>query len=103
VNKSEAPLPHPQSIKNKTYKIKEEPSLMWSGFSPEIHALLTAETACHYLISVYDITGKKVCSFENNVEGQKEVYLKFHPADQLYLINVNNGDKVETLKVPYIK
>jgi|GEM_PF-1150436 len=68
-----------------------------------IHALLTAETACHYQISVYDITGKKVCSFENNVEGQKEVDLKFHPADQLYFINVNNGSRVETLKVPYIK
>jgi hypothetical protein len=68
-----------------------------------IHALLTAETACRYQISVYDITGKKVFSFENNVEGQKEVYLKFHPANQLYLINVNNGSRVETLKVPYIK
>ena len=68
-----------------------------------IHALLTAESACRYQVSVFDITGKKVCSYENNVDGQKEVYLKFHPGDQLYLINVNNGTKVETLKVPYIR
>ena len=68
-----------------------------------IHALLTAESACRYQISVFDVTGKKVFSYENKVDGQTEVYLKFHPGDQLYLINVNNGTRVETLKVPYIR
>jgi hypothetical protein len=68
-----------------------------------IHAILTAETACRYQVSVFDITGKMVCSYENNVEGQKEIYLKFHPANQLYLIKVNNGARVETIKIPYIR
>jgi len=68
-----------------------------------IHAMLTAESACRYQVSVFDVTGKKVFSYENKVDGQTEVYLKFHPGDQLYLINVNNGTRVETLKVPYIR
>lgn len=68
-----------------------------------IHAILSAESPCKYQVCVFDITGKKVFSAEYDVDGQKVVYLKFHPGDQLYLITVNNGVTSETLKVPGIR
>jgi len=68
-----------------------------------IHALLNAESPCKYQISVFDITGKKVFSAGYDVEGQKIVYLKFNPGNQLYLININNGSKFETLKVSGVR
>jgi len=64
-----------------------------------IHAILYAETPGNYQISVFDVTGKKIISKEYYVNGQKSVYLKFNPGNQLYMISVNNGIKSESLKV----
>ncbi len=68
-----------------------------------IHAILNADSPSKYKISVYDITGKIVYSAQYNVEGQKTVYMKFNPGNQLYLISVDNGNKIETLKVPGVR
>jgi len=64
-----------------------------------IHAILIADKPCKYQISIFDFTGKKVCSAQYDVEGMKNIYLKFNTGDQLYLIKVNNGVTMETLKV----
>lgn len=68
-----------------------------------VHGILNAEKQSQFQVSIYDIAGKKVFSADYTVEGQKTVYLKFHPTDQLYLITVSNGSKTETLKVPGIR
>jgi len=72
----------------------------WGG----IHAYLTpavsaTKTSTHYEVKVFDITGREVYSASYNTEGEKYIFLKFVVGNQLYLINVNDGTKTETLKV----
>lgn len=64
-----------------------------------IHAVLIADTPGDYQVCVYNITGRKVFSATYQVNGQKSVYLRFNPGNQLYTVSVNNGIKFETLKV----
>jgi hypothetical protein len=68
-----------------------------------IHAYLNADTQTQYLITIYDITGRKVCAENFDVNGQKYIYLKFKTENQIYMISVNNGNKTETLKVSGIR
>lgn len=56
----------------------------------------------NYLISVYNASGTRVHSEKVSINGQKTVYLKFQTADQIYLVNVNDGKTSETKKVAVI-
>lgn len=68
-----------------------------------IHAYLNSEVDSQYEISVYDLTGRKVCSENYSVKGQKYINLKFNVGNQIYLIKVSNGTQTETLKVCGVK
>lgn len=106
-------IPSPISIQScpthegKSIEIDETTgSLLWQyrGIDESgIHAILNAETQAQYLITVYDITGRKVCNENYTVNGQKDIYLKFHTGNQIYMISVNNGIKTETMKVSGVR
>ena len=63
----------------------------------------TAEIQTHYEINVFDLTGRKVYSVSYTVVGEQYIHLKFNAGNQLYLINVSDGTKTETLKVHGIR
>lgn len=68
-----------------------------------IHAYLNSQAKTPYQVTVFDITGRKVCSENYTVDGKKYVYLKFQTENQIYMITVNNGIKTETLKVSGVR
>ena len=68
-----------------------------------IRMTIVNKESSKYVINIYTATGKKVYSENVNVNGQQTVYLNFKTADQIYLINVNNGMTSETRKVAVIR
>jgi hypothetical protein len=65
-----------------------------------VHAVLISETKTVYEVNVYDASGRKIqnCSYKVT-DGQKEIYLKFATNPELYFITINNGSRIETLKI----
>lgn len=68
-----------------------------------MHLVFNTSDETNYHIKVYDITGRLVHSESINVSGEKFVYLKFNTTNQLYLINVQNNQQSETIKVTGVK